>query len=501
MPNTILKRTGRFVTATAFAAAIGVAGVSTVLLLDNNSANAQISVELAAPPPSFADLVEAVSPAVVSIQVESEVQVRQLGPNGGMDYFPDLPEDHPLRRFFEQLPFGPNSPMDRPQQRPRRAMAAGSGFIISADGFVVTNNHVVANADRVTVTFENGDEHEATVIGTDERTDLAVIKMDDVSDLPFVEFADEEARVGDWVVAVGNPFGLGGSVTAGVISARGRDIGVSQYGDFLQIDAAINTGNSGGPAFGLDGQVVGVNTAIYSPNGGNVGIAFAIPAEVVKRVVFDLIEDGNVTRGFLGVSLQNIDSRLAEALGLDDARGAMVTEPTPGYPAEAAGIESGDVIVSVNDDPIDNALDLTRTISNLQPGTPITVTVFRDGEEISFEVTLDVYDESQLAQLEPEIVQAPPPEQPAVSSVGLVLAPNAGGDGLLVEDVEPDSIASDLGFMQGDVILEADGDAVSSVDQFETVLAAVRDRGSDTVTIKLTRGNAVRFVGMPLSGN
>jgi serine protease Do len=299
---------------------------------------------------------------------------------------------------------------------------------------------------------------------------------------------------------VGNPFGLGGSVTAGIVSGRGRDIGVSQYGDFIQIDAAINTGNSGGPAFGLNGQVVGVNTAIFSPNGGNVGIAFAIPASVVERVVYDLIDDGNVTRGFLGVSLQDIDDRLAESLGLETARGAMVTQPTPDFPAEAAGIRSGDVIVAVNGETIDNSLDLTRTISNLAPGTEVTVTVFRDGDEIDFDVTLDTYDEEQLAQLETDDQQpAPQPSAPAVSSIGLVLAANEGGDGLLVEDVEIDSIAADIGFRPGDVILETDGNAVSTVDEFERALATVRDRGSDTVTIKLTRGDAVRFVGVPLT--
>jgi len=500
MPHTILKRTGRFVTATAFAAAIGFAGVSTVLFLDHGSANAQINVETAAPPPSFADLVDAVSPAVVSIQVEKEIQVQQFGPNGGFNNFPDLPEDNPLRRFFEQLPFGPGNPNGQPQ-RPRHAMAAGSGFIVSPDGYVVTNNHVVADSTAVTVQFDNGDEYAATVVGTDERTDLAVVKIEGVHDLPYVEFSDAEARVGDWVVAVGNPFGLGGTVTAGIVSARGRDINVSQYGDFLQIDAAINLGNSGGPAFNLNGQVVGVNTAIYSPSGGNVGIAFAIPASVVKRVVTDLMDHGAVTRAFLGVLLQDIDQSLADSLGLPNSKGAMVTNPTPGYPAEAAGIKSGDVIVAVNGEQIDNALDLTRTISDMQPGTDVTVTVFRDGHNVDFNVTLDTYDEAALSQSDQESLPAPQIVEPAVSSVGLVLAPNKDGQGLVVEDVESGSIAADMGFAQGDVILEADGTAVTTVDEFERALTAVRDRGSDTVTIKLTRGSAVRFVGMPLSDN
>src|SRR5690606_3008840 len=254
----------------------------------------------------------------------------------------------------------------------------------------------------------------------------AVVKIDGVSDLPFVTFADEDVRVGDWVVAVGNPFGLGGTVTAGIVSARGRDIAGSTYGDFLQIDAAVNTGNSGGPAFNLNGEVVGVNTAIFSPNGGNVGIAFAIPANVVKQVTGQLIESGSVTRGFLGVGIQDVTRDIADSVGLDRARGALVTEPSADGPAESAGIRSGDVITAVDGDEIDDALDLSRTIAGKSPGTAVEVTLWRSGEEQTVQVTLGTLTEQEAEEAAP--AEPEEPEAPAPSSVGITLVPNSGGD-------------------------------------------------------------------------
>ena len=315
MTKHVLKGARRWLGASALALVVAVPGVLGYVALSQSALAqtatttkvAQITVAPNAPA-SFADLVEAVKPAVVSISVEGSQEVPSGMGSGDGDYyfnFPDLPEDNPLRRFFDEFDhFGPNNKNGQNGQngqnapRYRHFQAAGSGFIISADGYVVTNNHVVSEGDKITVAMDNGDEHSAELIGTDPRTDLALLKIDGASDLPFVTFADTEARVGDWVVAVGNPYGLGGTVTAGIISARGRDISGSQTGDFLQIDAAINRGNSGGPAFNLQGQVVGVNTAIFSPNGGSVGIGFAIPADIVKQIVNDLKDDGRVTRGF-----------------------------------------------------------------------------------------------------------------------------------------------------------------------------------------------------------
>src|SRR5690606_35163493 len=352
----------------------------------------QVGEQVGSPPMSgFADLVEAVSPAVVSVQVSAEVPVQQIqrGPNFQFE-FPDLPEDHPLRRFFDQFeePFGPQRP-DRPN-RPRELMqAVGSGFIISADGYIVTNNHVVQDATEVSVLLEDDTELAADIIGTDPRTDLALLKIhEDRNDLPFVKFATDEARVGAWVVAVCNPFGLGGTVTAGIVSARGRDINASYYDDFLQIDAAVNRGNSGGPSFNTAGEVVGVNTAIFSPSGGNVGIAFAIPAQLAQSVISQLQDSGVVTRGFLGVSLQDLNDDLADALGLANTNGALVAQPIEGAPAAEAGIQSGDVIVSVDGRGIQTARDLSRVISQRSPGTEVELGIIRDGQELDVTVAL-----------------------------------------------------------------------------------------------------------------
>jgi serine protease Do len=350
MRSTILKRTSRWLGASALALLVGIGGVSTAFVMTGQTATAQVQnaaqivvPEAVQPQAGFADLVEAVKPAVVSILVEAEESPRAMQRGGGREFnfdFPDLPEGHPFRDFFDQFgdQFGQQGPRGGQEPSPRQFMAAGSGFVISADGYIVTNNHVVENATKVTVVFDDGTEQEAEIVGTDERTDLAVVKIEG-TDLPFVNFETESSRVGDWVVAVGNPFGLGGTVTVGVISGSGRNIGGSNYGDFLQIDAAVNTGNSGGPAFNTKGEVVGVNTAIYSPNGGNVGIAFAIPAATVKGIVQQLIEDGSVTRGYLGVGIQDVNRDIADGAGLAEAKGAIVSNVAEDGPAGPAGVK------------------------------------------------------------------------------------------------------------------------------------------------------------------
>lgn len=278
-------------------------------------------------PLTFADIVDRVKPAVVSVQVTSGAKVAAKGrnPRGS---FPDLPEDHPFNEFFKNLP---KEFRGNPNQMPRPTQAQGSGFVISADGFVVTNNHVVDGAEKVQVSFDEQNKFEATVIGTDPRTDIALLKIKASKSFPFVKFADKPVRVGDWVIAVGNPFGLGGTVTAGIVSAGSRDIGSGPY-DFIQIDAAVNRGNSGGPTFNLDGEVIGVNTAIYSPSGGNVGIAFAVPAKTAGEVINQLRSSGSVSRGWLGVKIESIDDDKAAGLGLGETRGALVNEATAGGP-------------------------------------------------------------------------------------------------------------------------------------------------------------------------
>lgn len=493
----LLSRTRRWAGASSLAIIIALGGGAGIALT-THQAIAQVAVQPGAPA-SFADLVEAVKPAVVSIAVDGIEETRRFSRRDGFDFeFPDLPDNHPFRKFFDQFgdQFGQRRNNDEPP-RPRRFQAAGSGFIISADGYVVTNNHVVERAENVTVVLDDGEEHTAEIVGTDARTDLALLKIVDAHDLPFVEFADTESRIGDWVVAVGNPFGLGGTVTAGIISARGRDIGGNSYGDFLQIDAAVNRGNSGGPAFNLAGKVAGVNTAIFSPNGGNVGIAFAIPASTVKQIITDLKDDGNVTRGFLGVSIQDVSKDIADSVGLPTARGALVTQPSDDAPAAKAGIKSGDVIVKVDGDPIDNALDLSRTIARKSPSDTVVITVWRDGENQDFNVVLETLEERvEVAPVEVEIEEEE--ITPVPSSVGLVLVPNADGDGLLVQSIEEDSIAATKGFAVGDTILEADNIVVRTADEFEDAIAGVTDSGRATILVKASRNGNIRFIGLPL---
>jgi len=508
MRSNVISRSGKWLGASALAIVVGLGGVSTAYVASSQHVSAQqvqsaaeIDVPSVQPATGFADLVEAVKPAVVSIQVEAEEGIRQPGQRGGQFNFnmPDLPEDHPLKRFFDQFggEFG-NGQGGGTEQQPRHFLAAGSGFVISADGYIVTNNHVVENATKVTVAFDDGNELDAKVIGTDPRTDLAVLKVEG-RDMPFVKLSEADVRAGDWVVAVGNPFGLGGTVTAGIVSARGRDIGGSSYGDFLQIDAAVNTGNSGGPAFNLAGDVVGVNTAIYSPNGGgNVGIAFAIPAPTVRQVVDQLIQQGSVTRGFLGVSIQDVTRDIANGLGLQSSRGAIVREATEGSPAAKAGVRSGDVITAVNDDEVDNALDLSRTISQNAPGSTVNLKVWRDGAEQTIAVTLEKLSED-AATTEPQQPQAPAqPDEVRPSSVGITLVPNAGGQGLLIQEIDPNSPAAERGLAVGDSILEVDNQPVANVADFEAALTGVRGKGRDTALVKAERNGEARFIGLPL---
>ena len=510
MRPSILKRTRSLLGASALALLVGIGGVSTAFVMTGQAANAQVQnaaqsivPETAQPHAGFADLVEAVKPAVVSILVEAEESPEQVQRRGG-DFnfnFPDLPEGHPFQDFFNQ--FGNEGPRGRGGNQeapaPRQFMAAGSGFVISADGYIVTNNHVVENATKVTVVFEDGTEQVAEIVGLDERTDLAVLKIEG-TDLPFVNFETESSRVGDWVVAVGNPFGLGGTVTVGVISGQGRNIGGSNYGDFLQIDAAVNTGNSGGPAFNTKGEVVGVNTAIYSPNGGNVGIAFAIPAATVKGIVDQLVNSGTVTRGYLGVGIQDVSRDIADGVGLADAKGAIISNIAEDGPAGPAGIKSGDIVTAVDGDPIDDALDLSRTIAGKSPDSTVELTIWRDGDETTVSVKLGKLNEAAVAEANAPAAPVPPAPLPAESSVGLTLVPNSDGNGgLLVQGVDPESAAAKKGLAIGDAILEVNNTAVNSLDEFEAALDAVKAQGRNTALIKASRDGNDTFIGLSLA--
>ena len=523
MRSTFFARTRKWIAASGLAILVGIGGGTAFLATSSPMVAAQVTPAAQITPPAsvtaapnagFADLVAAVKPAVVSILVEGREQAGSFDDNGDFNgQIPDLPDDNPLKKFFQQFgnPDGAHKaqPGQQGQAQPgqppavpqgRRYQAAGSGFIISADGYIVTNNHVVENSTKVTVTFDDGSQKSATVVGTDKRTDLAVVKVDGATDLPFVKFSGDEARVGDWVIAVGNPFGLGGTVTAGIISARGRDVAGSQYGDFLQIDAAVNMGNSGGPTFNLKGEVVGVNTEIFSPNGGNVGIAFDIPAKTVQQVADQLIKSGTVTRGYLGVSIQDVTQDIADSVGLKAAKGALVSQLADDSPGGKAGIQSGDIITAVDGEQVDNALALSRIIGSKTPGSQVQLTVWRANKETTLTATLGTLKEDTN---NPNPNQPTPPDkqqgQPVTSSVGLTLVPNANGDGILVQDVDPNSVAADKGFAVGDTILEVDNKKVSNGQDFESAIKAVKDSGRGTALIKEQRDGQVRFIGLPLT--
>ena len=375
--KSLLKR-GALLAGTAILGIGLAAGIADSALMQNHNAVAQ-PIQLSGAQgtlPSFADLVEKVKPAVVSVRVKTQTAATSDEPS-----LDDIPPQ--LRRFFRDQE-GPRQGKPKPQV----GMAQGSGFFVSQDGYVVTNNHVVENAVEVQLVTDAGKTLDAKVVGTDPRTDLALLKIKDAGDYAYVKLADGKARIGDWVLAIGNPFGLGGTVTAGIVSAQGRDIGSGPYDDFIQIDAPINRGNSGGPTFNQNGEVVGVNTAIYSPSGGNVGIAFAIPAATVKQVVESLKKDGTVARGFIGVQIQPVTTEMADAIGLKEPKGALVAEAQGNGPAAKAGIRRGDTITAVNGEAIKDARELSRKIATFAPGTKATITLFREGKsrDVTFEV-------------------------------------------------------------------------------------------------------------------
>jgi serine protease Do len=387
----------------------------------------------------------------------------------------------------------------RPTPRNRFVTGQGSGFFISADGYAVTNNHVVDKAQTVEITADDGKTYSAKVIGTDPRTDLALIKVEGRGDFPYVNLADKAPRIGDWVLAVGNPFGLGGTVTAGIVSARGRDIGAGPYDDFIQIDAPVNKGNSGGPTFDVDGNVIGVNTAIFSPSGGSVGIAFAIPASTVKSVVAQLKDKGVVNRGWIGVQIQPVTAEIAESMGLKSPEGALVADPQSNGPAAKAGIEAGDVITAVNGTAVKDARDLARQIGGMAPGSSVKLSVWRNGAEKSFSMTLGELPKEREAR-------ATSPDSPSgtdVPRLGLTLAPagqvaGSGSEGVVVTEVDPNGVASDHGFKTGDVILEVGGKKVGNPSDVRSALSSAQKDGKQTVLMRVKSGDATRFVALKL---
>jgi serine protease Do len=438
-------------------------------------------------PVGFADVVDRVKPAVISVRVKFDA-----GKSG--KEISRLSKDSPSGRLFRR--FGPpDAPGARSATRGRNILTGqGSGFFISADGYAVTNFHVVEKADNVEITADDGRVFAAKVIGADQNSDVALVKVDSAGNLPFVTFADSNPRVGDWVIAVGNPFGLGGTVTAGIVSARGRDIGAGPYDDFIQIDAAVNRGNSGGPTFDMDGNVIGVNTAIVSPTGGSVGIAFAIPADTVKAVVAQLKDKGKVTRGWIGVQIQEVTPDLAENLGLQAARGALVAEPQAGSPAAKGGIESGDVIVSINGNEAHDSREIARTISALPPGTTATIVVIRKGQEKSFNIVLGNLAEQREVSANPE-----QPRQKGTSVPRLGVSVARAADGVIVTSVDPGGPAAELGIASGDVILQAADKKVAAANDLRNVIEAAQKAGKHTVLMRLRSTDGIKFVAVPVS--
>src|SRR6201988_2967321 len=475
-----------------------------------SSAHAQVNQEVrkVAQPTGFADIVERVKPSVISVKVAMSDKTASKDDSADKEDPPFAPGS-PMERFFRRFG-GPDGMPPGLRGGPRGGgrgpvTGQGSGFFISPDGFAVTNNHVVDGADKVEVTTDEGKTYTAKVIGTDPRTDLALIKVAGRTDFPFAKLSDTKPRIGDWVLAVGNPFGLGGTVTAGIVSASGRGIGNGPYDDFIQIDAPVNKGNSGGPAFDVSGEVMGVNTAIYSPSGGSVGIAFSIPASTVKSVIAQLKDKGSVSRAWIGFQIQPVTSDIADSLGMKKAEGALVAEPQANGPAAKAGIESGDVITAVNGEPVKDARELARTIVGLAPGNAVKLNVLHKGQEKSLNLTLGQLPNSVEAQASVDDEdKGSLSKGTGVPKLGLTVAPansvaGAGKDGVVVTEVDPKSAAAERGFKEGDVILEVAGKSVTSAGDVREAINAARTDNKNSVLMRVKSGGSSRFVAVSLA--
>lgn len=469
----------------------GAASVASALALAAGLALAMPATPVLAfgAPESFAELAEKISPSVVNITTSSIVS----GPATGG---PMVPEGSPFEDFFNQF--------DDRNGAPQRSEALGSGFVISEDGYIVTNNHVIEGADEITIEFFSGEKLPAKLIGTDPKTDIALLKVEAEKPLPFVSFGNSDLmRVGDWVVAMGNPLGQGFSVSAGIVSARNRELS-GTYDDYLQTDAAINRGNSGGPLFNMDGQVIGVNTAILSPNGGSIGIGFSMASNVVAKVVDQLKEFGETRRGWLGVRIQDVTPDIAESMGLTEARGALVTD-VPDGPSKTAGIVAGDVITMFNGQPVGDAGDLTRRVADAPVGEAVPVVILRDGKTETLEVTLGRREEAEAQALPAS--GATPDEPKQMDMLGLTLQPltpeirkqlglQPGDDGLVVTKVDPSSEAYVKGLREGDVITEAGQQRVTRLKDLQDRIEEARDAGRKSLLLLIRRGGDPRFVAL-----
>ncbi len=452
-------------------------------------------------PTSFADLAERLSPAVVNISTSQTVKRPDIGPK-----IPELPQGSPFEEFFKDF-FDKRGGQGGPSQR--KVQSLGSGFVIDPKGFIVTNNHVIENADEIVVNFANGDSLDAELVGTDPKTDLALLKLTEEpgEPIPFVNFGDSDgARVGDWVIAIGNPFGLGGSVSAGIISARNRNINSGPYDDFLQTDAAINRGNSGGPLFDMAGDVIGVNTAIYSPTGGSVGVGFSVPSNIAMNVIDQLREFGEIRRGWIGVRIREVSEELAEGLDLEKPRGALVEDVTEDGPAAKGGVEIGDVILSFDGKDIEKMRDLPRAVAETPAGDTVRVIVSRKGKTQTLKIAVGLLDADGNAVSdddEPEEKAVEPSEE--ILGMTLIaidrkqreaydLKPDQ--EGVIVTDVASTSAAAKKGLRRGDVIVEVAQDAVKTPEEVMTKVRAEKAEGKSSVLLLVSRGGDVRFVAL-----
>lgn len=453
-------------------------------------------------PDSFADLVQQVAPAVVNITT-SAVVAQPTGGEGG----PMFPEGSPFSDLFRDFGFpgAPGQPGQGGPRMPQRSNALGSGFVISADGFIVTNNHVIEGADEIEIEFYSGETLPAKVIGTDPNTDVALLKVESDDPLPFVEFGNsDDARVGDWVLALGNPLGQGFSASSGIVSARNRELS-GTYDDYLQTDAAINRGNSGGPLFNLKGEVVGVNTAILSPNGGSIGIGFSMASNVVSTVVDQLREFGETRRGWLGVKIQDVTPDMAEALGLAAESGAMVTD-VPEGPAKEAGMRAGDVITSFAGSPVEDTRSLVRRVAEAPAGEPAEVVVQRQDGPVTLSVTLGRRETAEGADDAAGGSDSGPARQDILGMSLSVLTPEMAQDmglpndakGLLVQEVDPESEAAEKGLAPGDIITEAGQQPVASIADLNARIDEVREAGRKSLLVLVRRDGEPRFVALPV---
>jgi serine protease Do len=457
-------------------------------------------------PDSFADLVERLSPAVVNISTSQKIKSKGPGAMPGIPFMLPPGQEEQFRDFFERFgaPDGGGEPMEREVQ------SLGSGFVVDAAGYIVTNNHVIQDAEQITVNFQDDTKLEAELVGRDPKTDLALLKVESPKPLPFVTFGDSDnTRVGDWVVVIGNPFGLGGSVTAGIISARARNINAGPFDDFLQTDAAINRGNSGGPMFNMNGEVVGISTAIFSPTGGNIGIGFATPSTLAKPVLEQLRQYGRTHRGWLGVKIQQVTEEIAKSVGLDTPRGALVLEVSPDSPAAKAGIKDGDVVLSFNGQPIKEMRNLPRLVAETKIGTTVEVVVWRNNRQQTYRVKLGELDETEEAAA-PQEEDGDKPELKGEEFLGMELRNldstlakqlNIEGktQGIVIVAVEPGGVAAKRGLRRYDIVVGVNQSSVSTVKEFRAAIDEAKKVGREFALVRVSRGKNESYITLPTS--